>query len=145
MHGSNTPTEFIITPENLLETLMTWLPGQFEEMRLYRAGAIKVQRSFSTIECQYMQTIGGEKFRVVDCTVQGDSGSCFYESLGDDDNVILDFARRIERSFESMKKFNDVWKDNPKPIELKMVFTSGPFDKPAVSQAGEPAPDLLLI
>jgi hypothetical protein len=130
MFGSNTPTEFTITPDNLLDTLMEWLPGQFEKMRLYQAGTIKVSISgVSTLECQYSQTVGGEKFHIADVGPYGASGSCYYDSLGADDDVIMDYSVRINRIFGTLKKINEIRKEaEPKPLELKMVFTPGPFE-----------------
>lgn len=125
--GNNEPREFILTPDNVLETLMTWMPDQMDRMRQYEVGAIKVDDGFASLECQYMQTVGGEKFRIVDRTPMGDSGSDYYAALGSDEDVILAFARRIEGKFSSLRRKNAVLKAEH-PIEFKMTFSAGPFE-----------------
>lgn len=128
MFGSNEPREFILTPENLLDILMEWMPNQLDRMRQYESGAIKIGDGYSSLQCQYMQTIGGEKFRIVDCTPMGDSGSDYHSPLGADEDVILAYGRRIESLFASKVRRNELLKKDW-PIELKMQFSPGPFEK----------------
>lgn len=131
MLGRNTPREFILTPENLLETLLEWMPDQLSAMRQYASGPIKIGDNFSSLQCQYMQTVGGEKFRIVDRTPMGDSGSDYYDPLGADDDIIIAFAARIERGFAFIQKRNRLIKDDQKPLELRMRFEPGPFEEVA--------------
>lgn len=126
MFGSNEPREFILTPENLLTTLVEWMPDQLTRMRSFESGTIKIDDGFNRLECQYMQTVGGEKFRIVDRTPWGDSGSDYHDPLGADDDIILAFGQRIEERFKFCKKRNSIIKED-RPLELKMTFSEGPF------------------
>ena len=128
MYNNNEPREFVLTPENYLETLMEWMPGQLERMRFYEAGPIKTTiSSTDTLVCQYMQTVGGEKFRLFDMTHLGASGSVYYEPRDQDDDVILAYAKRLQDIFAFMARAARVIK---RPMELRMVFEPGPFEAP---------------
>jgi len=128
MTSNNEPHAFILTPDNLLDVLMQWMPDQLHRMRQFEAGAIKIGGDLHSLECQYMQTIGGEKFRIVDCTPMGDSGSHYFSPVGTDEEIILAFARRIESLFGSKRRRNELLKKDS-PIEIEMMFTPGPFEK----------------
>lgn len=128
MHGRNAPREFALTPENFLDILLEWMPDQLADMRQYASGTIEIGDSFNSLQCQYMQTVGGEKFRVVDCTPMGDSGSDYHDPVGVDDDIIVAFAARIERDFAFIRKRNGLIKSDPKPLQLMMRFTPGPFE-----------------
>jgi hypothetical protein len=127
-NGSNEPREFELTPDNLLEIMQTWIPEQLNRMRLFEAGSIVVARyPGTTLECQYMQTIGGEKFRIVERTFRGDSGSDYHPPIGADDDVILAFAARVESVFAFQRKANAIRKTS-EPISAAMHFLPGPFE-----------------
>ena len=104
MLSHNEPREFTLTPENMLSVLMEWMPGQMDRMRRYESGSIKIGNGLYSLECQYMQTIGGEKFRIVDRTPMGDSGSEYYGPLGFDEAIILAFAMRMRSVCLPLKK-----------------------------------------
>lgn len=127
MSISNEPTEFILTPENFLDVLGEWIPAQLEKMRLYQAGSVVFGDWPSRLEIQYMQTIGGEKFRVVDVTPRGDSGSVYFAPIGQDEDVLLAYARRIERHFVSLKWVHEKF-NKEGPIETRLKFSPGPFE-----------------
>jgi hypothetical protein len=133
MFGSNEPREFTLTPANLFDNLIKWMPAQLERMRQFESGAIKVGDGIRRLECQYIQTIGGEKFRIVDLTPFGDSGSDYYSPLGADEDVVLAFAKRVEDAFAFCRRAGEIRKDE-RPIELMMTFAAGPFDRPATDQ-----------
>ena len=125
---ANEPHEFTVTPDNLLDTLMTWMPDQLDRMRQYASGTISIPESFATLECQYIRTVGGEKFRIVDVTPMGDSGSVYYEPLGQDDDIIIALGKRIESQLARISKLNSQFAKD-KPVELKLVFNKGPFER----------------
>lgn len=128
MFGDNEPREFTITPGNFLDVLMEWMPSQLDRMRQYESGPIKIGGGLYSLECQYMQTVGGEKFRIVDRTPMGDSGSDYHGSLGADEDIILAFAKRVEYVFASCRRRNEILKTD-RPLELNMTFSDGPFNK----------------
>lgn len=127
MIGDNTPTEFELTAENYLDVLLEWLPDHLHNMRQFISGDIKVDCGMSTIECQYMPTVGGEKFRVVDQTYMGASGSVYFAPLGNDDDVIMEIAKRVENAMKSQQKIQKTFKNKEEVISLKMKFMPGPF------------------
>lgn len=117
---NNEPTTFSLTRENLLDTLMTWMPDHMHKMRQYMAKEIRIGQGDFYLECQYQQTIGGEKFRIVNTSPFGPSGSIYYEPLGNDDDIILAFAQRIEQEFSSKERFGLIRKETPSTITIPM-------------------------
>lgn len=126
MFCSNEPRAFLVTPGNLFDTLLEWMPDQLDRMRQYVSGPITIDNGVSSLECQYIQTVGGEKFRIVDSTPFGDSGSDYYSPLGVDEDIILAFAQRIDATFKTRRRMNEIRKVDG-PLELKMTFSNGPF------------------
>lgn len=125
--SANEPTAFVLTPENFLDVLMEWMPGQFDKMRLYQSGPIRLGREPFPIECQYMQTVGGEKFRFVDKSPMGDGNSNYYEPLEADEQIILELANRVSQMFSRISTTNKMMKKED-VVEVNMVFLPGPFD-----------------
>lgn len=101
---SNEPHEFLLTPENFLDTLMEWLPDYLHKMRSFQAGNITIKLPFGALVCAYTNTVGGEKFRIYYDTALGASASFYFSPLGADDDVIVEFAMRIDRTFQQMHK-----------------------------------------
>lgn len=125
MNAHNEPHEFTLTPENVLDVLMEWLPDQMERMRLYQSASITINGGLSTLQCQYRNTFGGEKFRIVDICAMGDSGSAYFGPIGADEAIILAFATRIERLFNGCRRRNQIRKSDD-PVELIMKFGRAP-------------------
>lgn len=127
MQISNEPREFTLTSDNLLDTIVEWMPDQLHRMRSFESGSIRLGGGFSALECEYMQTVGGEKFRIVDRTPWGDSGSVYYAPLGEDDNIILAFAARAEKALMAGERRASISKADTS-AEMKMTFAKGPFE-----------------
>ncbi len=129
MIGDNSPSEFELTQDNFLDVLTKWMPDQLHNMRQYVSGTIKIDCGMESIECQYMQTVGGEKFRLVNQTPMGSSASVYFEPIGADDDIIVAFAGRIESRLKLENQFRS--RMNPdKKASLNMVFMPGPFSAP---------------
>lgn len=132
---SNTPTEFIVTPDNLLDVLMEWLPEHLEKMRLYQSDGVSVEIGLgNTVELRYGFTIGGEKYKVSDRNYhQQDSATDYLSPIGADDDVILSFAVRVNRMFQTVKRGNKLL-NRDTPLQFKMTFLTDVFSNQIIQQ-----------
>lgn len=133
----NEPTEFPLNRNNALEILMEWLPEQLHKMRLYESAGIDITRTINgcasrEVFLTYMQTIGGEKFRLgmgshneQQFTVE------YFPPLSADDDIVLGLGRLIEKEFSRIERINSLMKKTS-PVEVTMEFLPSPFDHPAI-------------
>lgn len=137
MIGDNSPSEFELNQDNFLDVLIEWMPDQLHNMRQYASGTIKIDCGMESIECQYMRTAGGEKFRVVNQTMMGSSGSVYFSPVGEDEEIIFAFSERVGAFLNAVVRMNNKF-GTDRATSLKMTFEPGPFSQ--VHQVSQPKP-----